>query len=105
MNILEEYEKAKQKIYDHVGLEEDWVVCPLDFFTGKPWQVSGLNVKYADSLEDFHSDGNYYMDSLYTQRFYEKHVYRGEEYTLVFCDSHVDGMKWWRIFENKHEVK
>lgn len=105
-NIVAEYEKAKQAIYDHVGIEEDWVVYPIIFTVKELWQIDQDNeqVKFADNEEKFNSDGDYCIEEIYKQRFYKKHVYRGEEYTLIFCDSCVDGMKWWRIFKNEHEV-
>jgi hypothetical protein len=105
MSLIEEYDNALQAIYDHVGLKEDWVVCPLDSKLDCYWNVDGNTVKYADSKEEFESeDGNYYEDELYTQRFYPKHVYEGKLFTLVFCDPHTDGMKWWRLFDNSKRI-
>ena len=46
-----------------------------------------------------------YRNEIYTQRFYPQWVYRGEEVTLIFCDPHVDGCKWFRIFDNTKEIK
>lgn len=28
--LLENYNESLRNIYKHVGLKEDWVVCPLD---------------------------------------------------------------------------
>lgn len=105
--LLENYNESLRNIYRHVGLKEDWVICPLDTeATQYYWRVDGDIVKYAESVEEFENEeGEYYEDDLYTQRFYPKHVYRGEDFTLVFCDPHVDGMKWWRIFDNSKEMK
>lgn len=106
MELLDNYAKSLQDIYDHVGLKEDWVVCPIDDQTDKFWNVDGDTVKYANTKEEFEEeDGNYYEDEIYTQRFYKKHVYEGELITLVFCDPQVDGMKWWRIFDNSKRIK
>lgn len=104
--LIENYQNSLQAIYDHVGFEEDWVVCPLDDQTEMFWNVEDDVVKYADSKEEFESeDGNYYEDDLYTQRFYSKHVYEGELFTMVFCDPHTDGMKWFRLFDNTKRMK
>ena len=104
-NLIENYNKAKQALYDHVGFKEDWVICPIDDCTDEYWDVVGLTVKYADSQEEFIGEkGNYYTDDLYTQRFYNKWVYMGTDYTMVFCDPHVDGMKWFRVFDNKKRM-
>ena len=106
--LLKTFEIAKQDIYDHVGLEEDWVVCPLDDCTKYWWSLDepDKRVYFADKLDDLYNrEGNYYMDDIYTQRFYSKWVYRGKDFTLVMCDPHTDGMKWWRIFDNTKEKK
>lgn len=101
MELMENYNKAKQELYDHVGFKEDWVVCPIDDCTDKYWDVQGLTVKYADSREEFESEsGNYYEDELYTQRFYKKWVYEGKDLTMVFCNPGVDGVQWFRVFDN-----
>lgn len=98
--LIEDYQKALDAIYDHVGLKEDWVVCPIDDKTDMFWGVDGKFVRYAETIEKFNSDGDYYQDDIYTQRHYPKHVYEGAEMTLVFCDPHTDGVQWWRLFDN-----
>lgn len=103
MNIVEKYNQALKKLYEHVGFVEDWVVCPIDDQTKCLWATDGKRVKYAPTLEKFNSDGDYYLDEVYTQRFYDKYIYRGEEYTMIFCDPHVDGVQWFRFFDNSKE--
>lgn len=103
--LINNYTRALEAIYDHVGIEEDWVVCPIDDKTEMYWGVDGRTVKYAESLDEFkNEDGNYWEDELYTQRFYPKHIYEGKDFTLVFCDPNTDGMKWWRLFDNGKKV-
>lgn len=104
MNIVDNFFNAKQAIYNHVGFIEDFVFYPLDDCTGMYWQEDGKIVKYVETIEKFNGEGEYYVDEIYTQRFYRKWVYRGEKYTMIFCDSHVDGMKYFRIFDNDLEV-
>lgn len=108
MSLMEDYNKAEQAIFDHVGYVEDWAVIPLADSTMYFWQVDENEnewCKYAKSLEDFHSDGNYYEDEIYTQRHLQKYVLRGEFYTMVSVDTHTDGNKLLMIFENSKEVK
>jgi len=102
MRLLKNYKTALQAIYDHVGLVEDWVVCPIDDQTEMYWRLASNTVSYAETREQLEDDSraDYCQDDIYTQRFYEKQVYKGKDVTLVFCDPHVDGMKWWRIFDN-----
>ncbi len=105
MKIIEDYEKALQDIYDHVGLVEDWVVCPIDDKMDMYWKIENDSVKYAESKKLLESEeGDYYVDEIYQQRFYKKWVYEGMLLTLVFCDPHVDGMKWWRLFDNAKKI-
>ena len=105
--LIKDYEASLQAIYDHVGFKEDWVIAPLDDCTEYYWDVRGEDVIYSKSVEGFHDEnGNdHYHDELYTQRFYDKWVYEGEELTMVFCDPHVDGMKWFRLFDNTKRIK
>lgn len=112
MKLIEKYLNAKQAIYDHVGLVADWVVCPIDPCLEMYWKletnISGnpTNIIYHETKESvINEDGNHYQDDIYTQRHYNKHVYEGEDFTLVFCDPHVDGMKWWRLMDNKKRIK
>lgn len=102
MELIGKYKKALQDIYDHVGFKEDWVIAPIDDCTDKFWHTDGEIVHYADSEDEFHSqNGGFYTDDVYKQRFYDKWVYEGKDLTMIFCDPHVDGMKWLRIFDNE----
>lgn len=103
--LISNYTKSLQAIYAHVGFVEDWVVCPLDDNTDKYWGVQGIEVKFADSKEEFESEnGNCYSGELYTNRFYKKHMYEGSEFTMVFFDGHTDGMKWFVLFDNTKKM-
>lgn len=101
--LIKNYEDALQAIYDHVGFVEDWVVYPIDDKTEMFWDISDGHVNYAESKNLVGSD-DAYLDEIYTQRFYSKHVYEGAEFTMIFCNPGVDGMKWFRLFDNKKRV-
>jgi hypothetical protein len=90
-----------------VGIEEDWVIYSIDDKTKMYWILNKNFVDYAETKEQLKDkEGlNYYSDEIYTQRFYEKWVYEGKELTMIFCDPHVDGMKWFRIFDNNKRIK
>ena len=105
--IIENYEAAKQALYDHVRFKEDWVVYAIDDFTSMFWEIDGGHVRHAKTVSDLQDNekGNFYEDEIYTQRFYEKHVYEGAELTLIFCDPHVDGCRWFKIFDNSKRIK
>jgi hypothetical protein len=103
--LMSKYNDSLELLYKHVGFTTDWVVYPVDDCTDTFWSTNEKTVKYAKNIIDFNSDGNYYEDEIYTQRFYKKHVYRGKNYTMIFCDPHVDGMRYFRIFDNKKEQK
>ena len=105
MDLMKKFNSAKQAIYDHVEFKEDWVIYPIDDNTEMFWKISDGQVKFAKSMEKFNSDGDYYEAEIYTQRFYEKHVYRGDKLTLIFVDTHIDGNKFFAIFSNEKEFK
>ena len=106
LDLITKYKESLQDIYDHVGFKEDWVVCPLDDCKKMFWDTDGQTVHFAKTEEEFNSqEGNYYKDEVYTQRFYDKHIYEGEDFTMIFCDPHTDGMKWFRLFDNSKRRK
>jgi hypothetical protein len=105
MTLIENYNKALQDIYDHVGFEEDYVIYPIDDSTENFWTVDDDSVKYGPSIDVLESNGDFYQDDIYKQRFYDKWVYRGDDITMIFCDPGVDGMKYFRIFDNLKEIK
>jgi len=104
MSVFKNYMEAKQKLFDHVGFVPDWVEFPIEDNTEMFWYVTDDEVTYAKEMEHFET-GECYTDEIYRQRFYSKHVYEGEEYTMIFCDPHVDGCKWFRVFNNSNKVK
>lgn len=105
MNLIENYNAALEELYNHVGFTEDWVVCPIDDKTEMFWDVDDQTVRYADSKEEFEEEsGNYYSDEIYKQRFYSKWVYEGTEFTMIFCYPGVDGMTYFRIFDNSKRM-
>jgi len=104
MKLITNFNEAKKAIYEHVGFVEDWTICPIDDCTDQYWDVDEDICIYADSKEQFESDGDYYQDDIYKQRFYKKWIYEGEDFTMVFCNPGVDGTKWFRIFDNNKRM-
>lgn len=104
MKLMEDYNKALQALYDHVGFEGDWVIFPIDDCTSQVWQTDGDTVFYADSLQEFtRQEGNYYESDVFKQRFYKKWIYRGADLTMIFTDP--AGEMYFSVFDNKKEVK
>ena len=103
MDLITNYQRALNAIYEHVGFQENcWVVCPIDDRTDKFWREDGETVSYAATEEDLNSEsGTCCEDTIYKHRFYNKWVYSGERFTMIFCDPHVADMKWLRIFDNE----
>lgn len=104
MNILETYNAAEKALFDHVGFKPNWVTAPIVDCSEYFWQCNADTVKYGMTQEVMESDGDYYLDDIYKQRFYDKHVYEGSQFTMIFCNPHVDGMKWLRIFDNNKRI-
>ena len=102
--LVQNYIDAKQAIYDHVGFVEDWVIYSIEEMSEMYWQINESKVKYATTLEDLESDGDFYSDEIYAQRFYEKHIYEGQELTMIFCNPHMDGMTYFRLFDNSKRI-
>lgn len=74
------------------------------------WRINGDgygggDVYYHDELEHILlDDEEYYGDEIYTQRFYSKWVYRGDDYAMVMVDTHTDGNRFLAVFDNSKEL-
>lgn len=109
--LLDEYLEAKQKLHDYFGYVSDWKEIPMDDARDYFWSLeqndngSG-SVHYAETKEELMSqEGNCYFDTIYTQRFLPKFVYRAKDFTMISCNPHVDGNYFLRIFDNSKEIK
>jgi len=111
MQKLNEYFKLQKEIYDYFGYVEDWVVIPLEDNTEYFWQLN-LNkngtgvVLFAETKEKLlNSDGDYYSNDIYTQRFLPKWVYPAKDYTMICVDTRTDGNKFLAVFNNEKRIK
>ena len=105
MDLIKNFNTAKQALYDHVEFREDWVIYAIEDNTNMFWEINNDEVIFAETMEKFNSDGDYYQCDIYTQRFYDKHVYRGADLTMIFVDTQTDGNKFFAFFQNDKEVK
>jgi len=105
MNLLEKYNTVRKKLYEHVGFVEEWVIYPIEDNSEYIWDIIGDNdeVRFSETIEKFDDEnaGNYYTAEIYKQRFYNKHVYVGADFTMIFGNPGVDVMKWFYVFDNK----
>lgn len=108
MELLDKYADIKRQICEYFGYTEDYVVIPIEDRREYFWNITGEGygdvVKYHENRDVLFTD-NRYEDSIYTQRFLKKWVYRGNEFTMICVDTHVDGNKLLAIFDNSKEVK
>jgi hypothetical protein len=107
MDVIDNYNDALQSLYDAVGFVEDWAVLPIDDRTDMFWHVDEVDncVRYAESMEVLDSDGDYYENQIYKQRFYNKWIYRGEKLTMIMVDTNIDGNRFFAFYDNDKEVK
>lgn len=108
MKLLNDYFKLQQEIYNYFGYKENWRVIPLDDCTEYYWYLTGEgegdNICFASSEQELQDeDDEYYEEEIYPQRYLEKWVYRGLDYTMVVVDTQTDGNKLLSIFDNKKE--
>jgi hypothetical protein len=106
MELVENYNKSLELIYEHVGFKEDWVVYPIDDCIEMYWKVDDDSVYFSSSIEGLtdEDEDDLYINHIYKQLFYNKWIYEGKDLTMIFCDSGVDGMKYFRLFDNKKKI-
>lgn len=101
-DIIDDYFKLQQKIYDHFGYVEDWVVIPIDDRRAYYWCMDDTEVTYAETIEKLMDEdaADYYSDEVYHQRFLPRSVYEAEDMTMIVVDTHTDGNKFLAIYDN-----
>lgn len=105
MKLLDDYFALQKQIYDYFGYVEDWVVIPLDDARAVYWRLTETEVQFSPTEAELGNEQSdkYYVNEIYTQRFLQKWVYRGAEFTMVCVDTHTDGNKFLQIFDNAKE--
>ena len=104
--MFDSYFKLLNEIYEYFGFVEDYVVLPLDDRREYDWEIIDDSEVQFGKREDIVNDtGNYYEDEIYKQRFYDKWIYRGKEFTMIMVDTHTDGNRFLAIFDNSKEIK
>ena len=110
MKLVDDFFDIRQKIFDYFGYQEDWVAIPIDDRRALYWQLNeepsgrGEVIYHETRLtNEMVVDGAHYSNSIYTQRFLPKWVYRGEDYTMICVDTYTDGNKFLAIYSNDKE--
>lgn len=104
MKLLDDYFKLEEEIHNYFGYVEDWVAIPMDDATMYTWHLDTHSVSFWLNDEELEKN-EWYTNQIYTQRFLNKWVYVGKDYTMVVVDTQVDGNKFLQIFSNKLEVQ
>ena len=106
IDLLDLFFKVRQTVYDYFGFVEDWVVYPIEDYREHYWRIENdEEVIFGEKDDVINDTGNQYVNTIYTQRFYDKWVYRGEKYTMIFVDTHTDGNKFFGIYDNAKEIR
>lgn len=100
---LDQIQTISQQIYTYFGYVEDWTVLPIDDCTDHVWKLTDVGVEFADHVDNFTDEGDYYSNEYYQGT--TGSVYRGAEFTAIAVDTHCDGNKFLQIFDNTKEVK
>jgi hypothetical protein len=107
MKMFDDYFKLQADIHDFFGYAENWRVIPLEDSRECYWYIPEDEnvVRFADNRVELKTNDDYYEDAIYKQRFLTKYVYRTDTHTLISVDTHTDGNKFLRIFDNNKEIK
>ena len=109
VKLLDREQETRKEIFEYFGYAENYRVLPLDDARECYWKLDGEgpgNVLFAEKEEDVRLEtGNHYSNVIYTQRFLQKWVYRGKDFTMIVVDTHIDMNQLLQIFDNAKEVK
>lgn len=106
MNIIDEYFKLLDEVYNYFGFVEDWTVYPLDDKREFDWIIKDdYEVVHGAKEDVVNNTGKQYTDTIHKDRFYDKWIYRGKDYTMIMVDTHTDGNKFLSIYDNSKEIK
>lgn len=105
MELLDKYLELQKEIYEYFGYKEDWRVFPIEDCRNYYWWCDERFVRFAETEEKLQDTerGEYYENEVYTYRHLDKYVYKGDDYTMIICDTHTDGNIFISIFSNDRE--
>lgn len=112
---VKQYFELAEKIHEFFGYKEDWVSIPMKEQLECYWMIVGGDEKGAGGTvvcskkpftkKSLTEGKSIYSDTIYTQRFLPRWVYRTQSHTLTCVDTHTDGNKFLYIFDNEKECK
>ncbi len=113
-DLLNKYFELQKQIHAYFGYEEQWRVIPIEDATEYWWSLNEAdeNVKFcnAENSEEARATladdekGDFYQNSIYTQRHLPKFVYESNDYTMICVDTQTDGNKFLQIFDNTRRI-
>ena len=111
MELLDQYFKLQDEIYDYFDYEEVLEVIPIDDSRQFYWLLiengnGGGKVLFSDRVltETMIQEYDFYYNEIYIQRFLTRWIYRGQEFTMICVDTLIDGgNKFLQIFDNAKE--
>ena len=110
--LLDQFFNLEEEIHKFFKYKEDWKKIPIVDQRKYYWHLA--QVEDGSGEVTFHEQpftkeilgtGHYYQNTIYTQRFLPKWVYRTKHYTMICEDTHTDGNQWLGIYDNAKEVK
>ena len=110
--LLKQYFDFQKKIHDFFGYVEDGETIPIEDTTEYYWllkhdEYRRNRIYFSNqplTVESINKDKNLYSDIIHMQQFIPEWVHRAERYTMIYCDTHTDGNKYLRIFDNDKEL-
>ena len=110
-NVVDEYNRIQDALFEYFGYVQDWRVIPTDNQTGCYWMICGpendnsTKVAYSDKpfTKELIKAGKLCSGTIYTQRHLPKWVYRGLDHTMIAVDTHCDDNQVLMIFDNDKE--
>lgn len=111
-DLLKQYFNIQDQIYAVFGYVENWIPYTMEWMEDYYWKIGVSSiwgkiecVRYSSLPLSEATDADSYEDEIRHDRFLKSSIWKTADYTLILCDTHTDGVKLLRIFDNALEER
>ena len=102
-----QYFAARTNLFIDFSYVEDWKRYPVEDDRQYVWYLTGNHVYFAADEGAFDDGTEYYSYEILMDRFLDRSIWttKSKTYSMILCDTHVDGNKLLCIFDNTKRME